>query len=73
MLRQLFVEGQNYASSDKWLHSKLFAQKSDGLMGVYEYDVLAISEDTSHRYQRELAKIVELNGFYDKCNTLLIS
>ena len=34
---------------------------------------LSISEDTRNRYQRELAKIVELNGYHDKCNTLPIS
>ena len=34
---------------------------------------LSISEDTRQRYQRELAKIVELNGFHDKCNTLPIA
>jgi len=46
---------------------------AQNVMGVYKYDVLAISEDTRHRYHTELAKIVELNGFYDKCNTLPIS
>ena len=72
----MFVEGQNYAASDEWLHSKLFAEKLDGLRMIWEYTnmmFLSISEDTRNRYQRELAKIVELNGFHDKCNTLPIS
>ena len=33
---------------------------------------LSIPEETRHRYQRELEKNVELNGFHDKCNTLPI-
>ena len=56
VLRQVFVEGHNYAASDKWLHSKLFAEKSDGLRMLWEYTnmmFLSISEDTRHRYQRE--------------------
>jgi len=75
VLRQLFVEGQNYAASDEWLHSKLFAEKTDGLRMMWEYTnmmFLSIPEETRPRYQRELEKIVELNGFHDKCNTLPI-
>ena len=54
----------------------MFAEKPDGLRMLWEYTnmmFLSISEDTRQRYQRELAKIVELNGFHDKCNTLPIS
>ena len=76
VLRQLFVEGQNYAASDDWVHSKLFAEKQDGLRMIWEYThmmFLSITDDNRNRYQRELAKIVELNGYHDKCNTLPIS
>ena len=72
----LFVEGQNYAASDDWLHSKLFAEKQDSLRMIWEYTnmmFLSITEDNRIRFQRELAKIVKLNGFHDKCNTLPIS
>ena len=75
VLRQLFVDGQNYAASDDWLHSKLFAEKPDGLRMMWEYSnmmFLSIPEETRPRYQRELEKIAELNGFHDKCNTLPI-
>ena len=34
---------------------------------------LSITEENRNRFERELAKIVELNGFHDKCNTLPIS
>ena len=76
VLRQLFVEGQNYAASDDWVHSKLFAEKQDGLRMIWEYTnmmFLSITEENRNRFERELAKIVELNGFHDKCNTLPIS
>ena len=49
VLRQLFVEGQNYAASDDWLHSKLFAEKPDGLCMMREYSnmmFLSIPEET---------------------------
>ena len=59
VLRQLFIEGQNYAASDDWVHSKLFAEKQDGLR------MINIIENW--------LKIAELNGFHDKCNTLPIS
>ena len=59
VLRQLFIEGQNYAASDDWVHSKLFAEKQDGLR------MINIIENC--------LKIVELNGCHDKCNTLPIS
>ena len=49
----------NYAASDDWVHSKLFAEKQDGLR------MINIIENW--------LKIVELNGFHDKCNTLPIS
>ena len=51
VLRQLFVEGQNYAASDEWLHSKLFSEKQDGLRMIWEYTnmmFLSIPEDTRH-------------------------
>ena len=76
VLRQLFVEGQNYAASDDWVHSKLFAEKQDGLRMIWEYTnmmFLSVTEENRNRFERELAKIVELNGFHDKCNTLPIS
>ena len=75
VLRQLFVEGQNYAASEEWLHSKLFAEKTDGLRMMWEYlnmMFLSIPEETRPRFQRELEKIAELNGFHDKYNTLPI-
>ena len=75
VLRQLFVEEQKYAASDEWLHSKLFAEKPDGLRMMWEYTnmmFLSIPEETRPRYQRELEKIVELNGVHDKCSTLPI-
>ena len=75
-LRQLFIEGQNYTASDDWVHSKLFAEKQDGLRMIWEYTnmmFLSIMDNNRDRFQRELAKIVELNGYHDKCNTLPIS
>ena len=69
------MEGQNYAASDEWLHSKVFTEKPDGLCMMWEYSnmmFLSIPEETRPRYQRELEKIAELNGFHDKYNTLPI-
>ena len=37
ILKQLLLEGQNYEATDKWLHSKLFAEKSEGLRLIWEY------------------------------------
>ena len=55
VLRQLFIEGQNYAASDEWVHSKLFAEKQDGLRMIWEYTnmmFLPITEGNRNRYQR---------------------
>jgi len=44
VLRQLFIEGQNYAASDEWVHSKLYIRREarwpENDLGIYEYDVL---------------------------------
>ena len=37
ILKQLFVEGENYETTDEWLHSKLFAEKTGGLKILWEY------------------------------------
>ena len=75
--KQLFIEGHNYKASDKWLHSKLFSEKAEGLRMISEYTnvmFLSISsEDILKRFARERTKIAELNAFHDKLNTLPLS
>ena len=55
VLRQLFIEGQNYAASDDWVHSKLFAEKQDGLRMIWDCTnmmFLTITDDNRNRFQR---------------------
>ena len=77
VLKQLFIEGQNYAASDEWLHAKLFAEKQDGLRLMWEYTNMMFlsisSDDAIRRFAREIAKIAELNAFHEKANTLPLS
>ena len=77
LLKQLFIEGQNYSASDEWLHAKLFSEKPDGLRLVWVYINMMFlpitSEETLNRYQREISKILELNAIHDTSNTLPIS
>ena len=37
MLIQLFEYAENYSASDEWLHSKLFAEKAEGIRLIWEY------------------------------------
>ena len=77
VLKQLFIEGQNYEASDEWLHSKLFAEKQEGVRLIWEYTNMMFlsitSEETLNRYAREVAKIAEMNTFHEKYNTLPMS
>ena len=77
ILKQLFVEGQNYEASDEWLHSKLFAEKTEGLRLIWEYTNMMFlslsSEESLNRFARERTKIAELNAFHEKFNTLPMS
>ena len=77
VLNQLFSEGQIHASSDEWLHAKLFAEKPVGLRLIWEYTHMMFlsitSEETLKRYTRELTKIAELHAFHDKVNSLPLS
>ena len=67
ILKQLFVERFNYAASDAWLHSKLFAEKTKGLRLIWEYTNMMFlslsSEGSLNRFVRERTKIAELNAF----------
>ena len=76
ILKQLFKDGNNYDATDEWLHSKLFAENSDGLRIMWEYTnmmFLFIAAEDNTRFSRESGKIAELNAFHEKCNTLPMS
>ena len=76
ILKQLFKDGNNYDATDEWLHSKLFAENSDGLRIMWEYTnimFLFIAAEDSTCFSRERGKIAELNVFHDKWNTLPMS
>ena len=68
---------KDYALSDEWLHSKLFAEKTEGLRLIWEYTnmmFLSLSfEESLNRFARERTKITELNAFHEKFNTLPMS
>ena len=77
VLKQMFIDGQNYAASDEWLHSKLFAENSEGVRLMWEYTNMIFlsitSEESRNRFSREISKIEDLNKFHDKYNTLPLS
>ena len=56
VLQQLYIEGQNYAASDEWLHAELFAAKPDGLRLIWEHTNMMFmsitSKDTLMGYTR---------------------
>ena len=64
------MEEQNYVASDEWLHSKLFAEKTEGLRLIWEYtNIMFLSllpEESLSRFVGERAKITELNAFHEK-------
>ena len=74
VLKQLFIEGQNYAASDKCLQAKLFAEKLAGLRLIWEYtNTMFLWSHICNKYTREITKIAELNAFHEKVNSLPLS
>ena len=47
-------EGQNYKATDEWLHSKLFAEKSEGLRLVWEYTNMMFVSITPEETRKDL-------------------
>ena len=69
ILNQLFKAGKNYDATDKWLHSKLFAENPESLRIMWEYTImrfLFLAAEDATRFSRERGKNAELNTFHEK-------
>ena len=77
VLIQLFEYADNYSASDKWLHSNLFAEKTDSIRLIWEYTNMMLihsgGESYLENYPSDNESFKQLSEFYKVNGTLPLS
>ena len=77
VLIQLFEYAENYSASDEWLHSKLFAEKAEGIRLIWEYTNMVLihcgGDSYLENYPSDNKAFKMLSEFYRGNDTLPLS